>query len=944
MFPDRQPRAPRPCVVALAVLGCLPTLLPTLLSASTAGRPADRLSAVEIRLDEEPGRPFDLESALAFAPGELITDDNVRRTMSNFYATGLFDEVEVRRRREDTGTVAVVVLRTHTWVDSVEIRGETGLRRDLLSRRIEQRAGEPLVEDRLMASVYALQDLYEEHGYLRASVDLRVVPGAGEKRRTVIFEVDSGPRATLGQVGFEGDLSPLEPADLLAAMSLEPGAPFDRQRMLDQVERLRGALVRRGYLQASVRPPREAYDETAHRMQLTYPIEVGPKISVRVLGADQDFLQRRGLLPFLDDQVYDEALLRQTVDGIRAFYQRRGHYEVEVRTDVDSAEDHVNLVIWVEPGPVYELREIRFTGNRHISDKELRQLMSTAPAKALSGGRLVEEVLRDDLSNLHSFYALQGFPDVEVGPVRVDILAETLELTVPIREGARRRVVHLLLNGVASLDAAEIRRKLPLKRGGPFHPVLLDESVTVIRALYEEQGYADVLVSPQLDWNEEHTLVDVDLEIREGRRSVVDRVILRGHHLTRPEVLHRFAGIGEGEPISRRRLLEAERRLYQLGIFSRVDVDVGPLSDPSGRRDVVIRLEEGRRWRAAYGLSYHSDDGPGGLLSLSRVNIGGRADRLQLDVRVNERDRRFRLIFDQPSLPRFKIPITYSLFRQDEERESFTVQDTGVQVTLTKDLPRLRLGLTYDYRLVKLLETELDPQIDREDRERQISSLTPNIYVDRRDDPLDPSRGFLSSIRVEYAFPFIEATADFAKLFVQHAAYAPLGRAGVLAASLRLGAIEPLDLGAERDPLVPADLASGLIPVSERFFAGGRTTHRAYERDKLGVPGQTLLAVGGDVLEEGELFEAGGNGLFLLNVDYRFPIAGAFGGTVFFDLGNVWSDWRNFEPDEMKPGVGLGFRYRSPIGPVRLEVGWKLDPEPGEDRSPVFFISLGNPF
>ena len=149
---------------------------------------------------------------------------------------------------------------------------------------------------------------------------------------------------------------------------------------------------------------------------------------------------------------------------------------------------------------------------------------------------------------------------------------------------------------------------------------------------------------------------------------------------------------------------------------------------------------------------------------------------------------------------------------------------------------------------------------------------------------------------------------------------------------------EPLDPNAERDPLVPPELASGLIPVSERFFAGGRTTHRAYERDTLGIPGKTLIPV------DGAVFEAGGNGLFLLNLDYRFPIAGQFGGTVFFDLGNVWADWRDVDPADLKPGIGLGLRYRSPIGPVRLEIGWKLDPVPGESTNPVFFLSLGNPF
>lgn len=917
----------------------VPYFIVALLALTATSPPAPRIDAVEIRLDQPLGRPVELGRYLAFGPGDALTDELTRRTLSNLHATGLFEDVEILLREDDAGTIAVVALTSHTWVDAVEIRGDTALRRELLLRRVATRAGEPLVEDRLLASVYALQDLYAERGYRSASVRLAVEPRAAPKRVTVVFLVDGGPRATFGDVSFEGDLGPYAPAELRAFLNLEAGVPYDASRAAEQVDRLRHALVARRHLRATVKAPREVYDENGHRIHLTYPVEVGPEVHVQVFGVELDELRRKGLLPFLEDQVYDDALVTQSRDAIRTYYQRKGHYHVEVETREEADEGHVDLYVDVAPGPLFELTEIRFTGNRHVDERELRQLMATLPRQALAGGRLVDETLREDLANLRSFYVLQGFSQVEIGPVQVESQGEEMVLTIPVREGPRRRVVQLRFEGVEQLDPEAIRPKLPLKRGGPYHPLLLDESVNVLRALYEEEGYADALVTPRLDWNEDGTLVDVDLLVQEGRRSVVDRVILRGHRRTRAEVLRRFAGLREGDAISRRRLLQAERELYRLGIFSRVNVETAPLADPTGRRDVVIRLDEGRRWRLAYGLSYHSDDGLGALLSLSRINLGGRGDRLQLDLRANERDRRFRLIFDQPSLARTNVPITYTLFRQDEERQSFTVQDSGVRVSLTKDFPRLRLGLDYDFRLVDLIETEIDPRdIDRADRELEVSSLTPKVYVDRRDDPVEPSRGLLTAAQVEVAFPLVSATANFAKLFVQQARYAPVGRFGVLAASARLGAIEPLDRDATRDPLMPPELASSLIPVSERFFAGGRTTHRAYERDTLGIPGQTLLPF------EGGVFEAGGNGLFLLNFDYRFPIAGQFGGIVFFDYGNVWADWRDIEPGDLKPGAGLGFRYQSPIGPVRLEIGWKLDPEPGESRSPVFFLSLGNPF
>ena len=149
------------------------------------------------------------------------------------------------------------------------------------------------------------------------------------------------------------------------------------------------------------------------------------------------------------------------------------------------------------------------------------------------------------------------------------------------------------------------------------------------------------------------------------------------------------------------------------------------------------------------------------------------------------------------------------------------------------------------------------------------------------------------------------------------------------------------------DSNIPPDLPSRYIPISERFFAGGRTTHRAYKRDRLGIPGETLIDLSDDT-SDGEpdassLTAVGGNGLLIVNLDFRFPIAGPIGGTLFADFGNLWADWRSINVAEGKPGIGTGVRYSSPIGPIRVEVGYKLDPLPGEDDWVVLF-SVGNAF
>ena len=938
---------------------------------SNLGRP---VSAIELRLDAPVGRRTDLKPLVAIRAGALLTEEKVRRTLSNLQATGLFSEVEILSRNDPPGpdgippptVTAVIVLRARTWVSSVEFRGERKLSDKILLRVVSQKAASPLVEDRVLESVYALKELYHEHGYREATVQLVVEPGkptsASNGQVVVAFRIDSGPRAVISAVHFDGDLGPYTETELRAAVRTVIGSRYNMDRIVTDVSRLGRWLRRRGHLSARVDRARETYDSENRGMRLTYPVSVGPVVELEITGMPSKSLKRNGFLPFLTDESLDDLSLEQQCIKLEEHLQRKGHYHAEVicaleslsspdggQTETPSEEDPAGgqrLRIDVDRGKVYHLTEVGFTGNQEVATEELMTLMTTSPRKKFSpgSGRLIRRNLEEDFDNIRSYYLLQGFAEVEIGTVTITETGARLGLEIEIHEGPRQRLVDFTFSGLEILDLDRVRTNLPLRPGGPYHAVLLDDSLNIIRALYEDQGFPSMTVIPHLDWNDDHTLVDVHLEVNEGPQAVIDRVILRGLRRSKTGAMRRLIRLEEGEPVSRRRLLEVERDLYRLGVFSKVDLEQRAVSESTEERDVIVRLEEGNRYRLAYGFSYHSDDGPGGLLSITRANVGGRGDRLQLDLRGNDLDSRFRLLYDQPLLGRFNLPLTYSVFSETQDRDSFSVTSLGAQIAVTRDLPSVRLRGVVEYRSVEIeqqtLEFEdLDPNdIEREDREVEILSLIPIFYLDRRDDPLDPSLGWSSAVQLEYALPFEKADIHFLKLFWQHTHYVSLGRAGSLATSFRFGAIEPLDLDAEPDPLVPADLPSALVPVSERFFAGGRTSHRAYDRDQLGILDQTLFRSGDN------LVEVGGNGLTLLNVDYRFPIADPVGGIVFFDYGNVWADWSDIDLADLKPGAGLGLRYASPIGPVRLEIGWKLDPEPGEDKNPVFFLSFGNPF
>jgi outer membrane protein insertion porin family len=908
--------------------------------------PGPLVLAVEIRSDAPLPRREEVSSVIEIEPGKPLDDVAVRHTLRNLVATGVGSDVEVYTRAEPGGVVVEVVLRPVPQVAEVRVSGRLGLPASDLKAAVPQRSAQPLAEESVVQGVYNLQDLYRRNGYFKASVRVRVEESP-TRQAVVTYQVDSGDRATIGAIDFAGAIAPFTAAALIDHLRSRPGRPFQERTAEEDAERLQVWLIEQQHGTARVDRPRQDYDAAANRLHLTYPIEVGPQIKLVIKGADVKRLKKQGLLPFLGAAGYDEALVQQALARLRAYYQQKGHYHVQVGSSQRRVEGVLELTITVDPGPVYTLAAVEFTGNRGASSAQLATLMSTTPRSVLhpGSGRLVQDTLNEDLDNVRSYYALQGYAQAQVGPAQVTEHGNALRLVVPIEEGPQQRLVKLELQGIQKLDEAKLRQALPLKEGGPFHPVLLEQTLTAVRSAYGEAGYTQAQVSAATDWNAPHTLVDLTVKVLEGPRRVVDQVIVRGNQATRTDVIRRTLRLAHGDPIGQSRPYELESNLYRLGIFSRVDIDLSG-SPLDTERDVLVRVEEGKFKSLSYGAGYDSEEKFRALLGVSDNNIGGEADSLRANARVSALDKRFSLVFNQPFLGSLAVPLNSTLFYFDTREVSFRTRRWGGRSEAVKTLSRTRYSLALDYRVVRL---KVDPgvalnSVERQNRPVQVTSVIPAVLVDHRDDPLVPSRGWSSLAQLQYSFPGVGSNANFLKLFLQQTQYVNLGKPGILAGSLRLGGIEAFSSLGTGDPTVPPSLPSSNVFIDERFFGGGSTTHRAYGLDLLGIRERTLIQPG----PGSHFMPVGGNGLLLANFDYRFPILGAFGGTVFFDAGDVWADWRDIRllgPGGLKAGAGLGFRYLSPVGPLRAEIGWKLHRERNPNEPPVVvFLSFGNPF
>ncbi|HEX4952457.1 MAG TPA: BamA/TamA family outer membrane protein [Thermoanaerobaculia bacterium] len=929
--------------LALTLAGAAPPPCPP--PVATLAGEGPPVTAIEIRSDIPRLDRDEVAQLLALAPGQPLTEEALRRTVVNLYATGVPGQVEVLSRPEGEGVRVVVALWAGVVIEEVELEAEPGTELGSARRLIAGWQGRPFFEDRVVRGVYALQDHYRERGHLDAQVRLRVsYLDPAQTRARVIYRIASGPQARISTVRFEGDAGSVGREVLLNKLAMAPGAVYRPAAAAEAARQLRRWLVRQGHGLARVEAPSEVIDTASGRVELVYPLAVGPKVELEVVGADRRDLEKRGFLPFLGDDGYEEALLLQSARRIRRFYQEKGFYRAKVTPASERRGDQLALRLTIEPGPEARVTAVDFEGNGEIPDDELARFLTTSARRliALGSGRLVDEELAADLDNLRTFYVQQGFEGTRIGPARIEESEPgELSVVVPVVEGRRRRLGRLTWKGVTQLDLGALEEQLArdqlLRPGGPFHPFLLEETRSFVAGLYEIAGFDSARVTSAVTWDQTGDVADVEIEVVEGQVTCVGQVIVRGQRTTDPQVIRRALGLGSRQPVSRARLLEAQRNLYQLGAFSEVEVFLAPAQPGSRDRDLIVRVEEGKTRRTVYGLGYDTEDGLRGQLGFSHGNLFGRGFRLGALLRASERDQLGRLTLEQPYVGRFDLPLTWTLFYSDETREAFRAEKWGGRVEAVYPLfDRARANLVYDYRIVETVRDPLGPpddeQPDRADEPVRISSLITGLTVDHRDDAIDPTRGGSAFVQLQYAFPLLSADEEFVKLVVQGTGYWSLGRLGVLAGSLKAGGIEPVGTR-QPDPSLPRELPNRLVAISERFFGGGINSHRAFELDELGVPGETAF----------DGTAVGGNGLLLGNLELRFPVVGAVGGVVFVDAGNVWADWQAVDLAEARLGAGLGVRYLSPIGPFRLELGWKLDREHGESPYEIHFW-LGNPF
>jgi outer membrane protein insertion porin family len=940
-----------------------------------AGRPVESIRLV---VENTPTSDPALIDLIGPKVGQPLSIAAIRESITHLYGLGRFQDVQVEAGAAPAGGVALTfnLIPLHS-IRQIQFSGSLGLSSGLLRSTVVERYGTSPPLGRVDAAVRTLQQLYEDRGYMRAKIEAIPTVQHNPDRTILTFKIDAGPRSVIRRVDVAGDPRTTR-EDFLHRIGATTGQPYLRPRLQERLDHFVQGLKQRHFYEAAG-SLQATESEDAAGVDLTVTIDAGPTVTVRFEGDPIPPVRLKELAPLEREGSVDEDLVEDSETRIESYLRQQGYWKADVVTERQQSDDTLTVVFQVNRG-----RQYRVAGPPEMNGTQAASSTELLPLVPMKTGELfVESQLTAGVTAILNFYHQRGF-------ALVDVRSAVNELDPPrageglvrpsivINEGSRSVFGDVLIAGNAQVPTSELRPLIRINSGDAYYEPRVIEARDALALEYLNRGFASVVVSVAPTASDDHTRVALVFTIQEGPQTIVDHIMIVGNLHTDPDVILRELQFKPGGPLGLQDQFESRRRLSALGLFRRVRIT--ELTHGSGNEhDVLVTVEEAPATTIGYGggieasqrlrassepdqTEEHLEFAPRGFFDIGRRNLFGANRSVSLYTRVSlgPRDAPDNPAIDGTGLtlreyrfvgtyrqPRWfgANDLTVTSVVEKGARTTFNFTRQGVNVDVIRRLtPAMRLSGRYSLSSTRTFDERLSEEdqatIDRLFPKVRLSGFSGALVRDTRDDQLDPSRGLFVSGEGTLAARALGGEVGFVKTYVQGFVFRrlPGPRRIILATRAALGLAD----GFEREVQTvdengqPVTEIVDDLPASERFFAGGDTSIRGFALDSVGTFGPN-----GTIAPNG--FPTGGNAVLLLSGELRVPVWHDLGAVGFVDGGNVYRRVSEMDLTQLRGAVGFGLRYRSFIGTVRVDLGFKLDRQPNE-RPTALHFSLGQAF
>ncbi len=976
-------------------------------SAATAQNAASTdENVVAVRIVTEDGRVLsEAPAGLAVAIGKRLNREQVAESIRALYRTGDYADLRAISTPVEGGVRVDFVAREQLFFNQVVIHGLVSPPSEASAiAAVQLSLGEPYQADAVNEGLERLRELLREEGFYAAQVLAQTVPHLPNHEMDVIINIQPGSRARIKEIELKNGTE-YRDAEILSRSKLKAGRGLTAAHVQRGTSRVRNYLVKKGHLNARAVVRRGTYDAQSNTIPLELEVTEGPLVRIAVTGAKLSSGELKKLVPVYQEGAVDADLLEEGKRNIRERLERDGYFDAEVEyatstNEVTLKNGHQGteevITYRVERGDRHNLLGIEITGN-HYFDTELLRSRLTIYRKAFAQrARFSRRPLESDRDSMRNLYLANGFLEATVDAQALDNYKGKegdLLIRFAVQEGKQTRVASLNIEGIQAFKEDELLGVVASTPGQPYSEFNVATDRDNILAMYFNDGFPEARFTATAEKvtgsgtqaavnNVQKTgktdksdktkdseafqgdLMRVVYRIEEGPQTRVRRILLTGYEHTRANVIRREIKVKSEAPLREGEVVESQRRLYNLGVFNRVTIQPQNPNGTDTNKDIVVLVEEAKRFTLAYGGGFEvqrlaSTTNPAGsevqaavrgILEISKLNVTGRGDSLSLKLRGSTIEDRALLGYNHPNTfsdPHLNLQVTaYTERTQDINTFTQTRYEGAVEMN---DRVTPRTSLLYHYAFRKVLVSNLNATIPAVEiplfnAPTLVSQFGGGWVRDARDNPADATKGNFNSADFSVADTRIGSSASFLRFYYQNSTYYPIKRRFSVARSIRIGILRPY--GDTVSLTFPAQTTAPLptvIPLPERFFAGGGTSLRGFALNQAG-PRDSVTG-----------FPVGGQALLVLNQEFRFPmrlpfIGTALSGALFYDGGNVYSRLSRvtlrpyppkpiFNPANPKQcqfnctnelnyfahTVGLGIRYATPVGPIRIDLGYQIN-------------------